>query len=124
MVFAIPTPRTEAAEGGDERPPGPTRFSTHTHKHRHSIHTTEPRSTAAAAATTTTTFPHRSRLAPPVSGVFEGSGSGEPSGDDQAEEEEQEEPDEEAGSGIPKESSGADDPVGKSLLFHFIAMMP
>lgn len=53
---------------------------------------------------------------------FEGSGSGEPSGDDQAEveEEEQEEPDEEAGSGIPKESSGADDPIGKSLLFHFI----
>lgn len=115
MVFAIPTPRTEAV---DQRPPGPTHFSTHTPKHRHFIHNNEPQSTAAAA----TAFPRRNRPTPPITAIsFEGSGSGEPSGDDQAEEEEeQEEPDEEAGSGIPKESSGADDPIGKSLLFHFI----
>ncbi|XP_075882651.1 agrin [Nelusetta ayraudi] len=114
MVFAIPTPRTEAV---DQRPPGPTHFSTHTPKHRHFIHNNEPQSTAAA----TTAFPRRNGPTPPITAIsFEGSGSGEPSGDDQAEEEEeeeeeQEEPDEEAGSGIPKESSGADDPIGPTL---------
>lgn len=49
---------------------------------------------------------------------FDGSGSGEPSGDDQTEEEEELE--DEAGSGIPTEASGAEEPVGKSPLSHFI----
>lgn len=75
----------------------------------------EPQSTAAA---TTASPSHRSPVPSAALASFEGSGSGEPSGDDQTEEEEELE--EEAGSGIPSEASGADDPVGKSLLFHFI----
>lgn len=53
--------------------------------------------------------------------TFEGSGSGEPSGDDQTEEEE--EPEEEEGSGNPTEASGTEEPVGKSMLFHFITII-
>lgn len=83
--------------------------------HHHPIHT-ELQSTAAS---TTTAYPSHRRPTPSAAlASFEGSGSGEPSGDDQTEEEE--EPGDEVGSGIPTEASGADDPVGKSLLFHFI----
>lgn len=123
MVWAIPSPRTAETET-TERPAATTPFSTPTHNrvqsnHRHSIHMQpEPQSTAAAA---TTASPSHSSPAPSTaSASFEGSGSGEPSGDDQTEEEEELEEEEEAGSGIPMEASGADDPVGKSLLFHFI----
>lgn len=120
MVFAIPSPRTAEAET-DEQPVAATPFSTLTHN-RHSIHTQPEQRSTTAAITTTTAFPYRGRPVPSTTAAaasFEGSGSGEPSGDDQTEEEEELDEDE-AGSGIPKESSGADDPVGKSLLFHFI----
>ena len=127
-VEAIPPPRTAEVET-DERPPATTPYSTPTQKqanHRHSIHTQpQPQSTAAAVAAAATPISPRGRKIPPPlrdpsAGLnsFEGSGSGDPSGDYQTEEEEELE--EEVGSGIPPEASGAEEPVGKSLLFHFI----
>uniref|UniRef100_A0A8D0AWN3 Agrin n=1 Tax=Sander lucioperca TaxID=283035 RepID=A0A8D0AWN3_SANLU len=95
-----------------ERPPATTPFSTLIHNKansRLSIHTQPqpPKSTAAAA--TTTSSSHSGPAPSAAASSFDGSGSGEPSGDDQTEEEEEQE--EEAGSGIPTEASGAEEPV-------------
>lgn len=46
--------------------------------------------------------------------TYDGSGSGDPSGEDPDEEMEPE------GSGFTTETSGTEDPVGKSIFFHFI----
>ncbi|XP_031142212.1 agrin isoform X5 [Sander lucioperca] len=115
MVWAIPPPQTEETET-TERPPATTPFSTLIHNKansRLSIHTQPqpPKSTAAAA--TTTSSSHSGPAPSAAASSFDGSGSGEPSGDDQTEEEEEQE--EEAGSGIPTEASGAEEPVGPTL---------
>ncbi|XP_070695421.1 agrin [Pempheris klunzingeri] len=113
MVWAFPIPRTAETET-TEQPPATTPYSTITHNsaranHHHPIYT-QPQSTAATATTTSS----KSSPAPSAAAVaFEGSGSGEPSGDDQTEEEEELE--EEAGSGIPTEASGAEEPVGPTV---------
>ncbi|XP_029975271.1 agrin isoform X4 [Salarias fasciatus] len=114
-VFAMPPPRTAETEP-DEQPPATTPFTTITHNHarnshRHSIHI-QP-----AAASATPASSSHARPAPSAAAAsFEGSGSGEPSGDDQAEEEEEEEEqEEEAGSGVPTEASGAEEPVGPTV---------
>lgn len=112
MVWALPPPRTETET--TEQPPTTTPYSTITHKqanhHHHPIHTQhQPWPTTAAATSSSLS----SSLVPSAAASFEGSGSGEPSGDDQTEEEE--EPEEEAGSGIPPEASGAEEPVGPTV---------
>ncbi|KAI9531181.1 hypothetical protein NQZ68_000676 [Dissostichus eleginoides] len=110
MVWAIPLPRTEEPST-TEWPPATTISSTlinNRAKQHHIIHTQPPQST--------TTSTPRSRPPPPAAAVsFDGSGSGEPSGDDQMEEEEEQEEEEEAGSGVPTEASGAEEPVGPTL---------
>ncbi|XP_058499965.1 agrin isoform X8 [Solea solea] len=109
MVWAIPPPRTEI----NERPTATTPLSTPTHNrvlttHQAPIHVQPPQSTAATTASL------RSSPAPSAAVIsFEGSGSGDPSGDDQPEEEDEQE--EEAGSGIPTEASGAEEPVGPTV---------
>ncbi|XP_031724782.1 agrin isoform X11 [Anarrhichthys ocellatus] len=113
MVWAIPPPRTEAAETTG-RPPATSHFSTLMHNranHRHS-NPILPQSAATAHSP-------RSRPVPSSAAAssFEDSGSGEPSGDDQTEEEEEqeEEQEEEAGSGIPTEDRRAEEPVDPTL---------
>ncbi|XP_060914527.1 agrin isoform X4 [Labrus mixtus] len=109
QVWAIPPPRRAEPET-TEQPPARTPPSTLTHNRaNHPIHIQPPQST-----TTSTTSSHRSTPSPiNAASSFEGSGSGEPSGDDQTEEEE--EPEEEAGSGVPTEASGAEEPVGPTV---------
>ncbi|XP_065817416.1 agrin isoform X11 [Labrus bergylta] len=111
QVWAIPPPRRAEPET-TEQPPVRTPPSTLTHnsaRANHPIHIQPPQST-----TTSTTSSHRSTPSPiNAASSFEGSGSGEPSGDDQTEEEE--EPEEEAGSGVPTEASGAEEPVGPTV---------
>ncbi|XP_041654652.1 agrin isoform X5 [Cheilinus undulatus] len=113
QVWGIPPPRTAEIEA-TEQPPATTPLSAITHNRARAnplqpIHIKPPKSTAAA-----TTSSHRSSPAPSSAATsFEGSGSGEPSGDDQTEEEE--EPEEEAGSGVPTEASGAEEPVGPTV---------
>uniref|UniRef100_UPI0037E850BC agrin isoform X1 n=1 Tax=Semicossyphus pulcher TaxID=241346 RepID=UPI0037E850BC len=113
MVWAFPPPRTVDAET-TVPPPATTTLSAITHNRAQAnphppIHIQPLQPTAAA-----TTSSHRSSPAPSAASIsFEGSGSGEPSGDDQAEEEE--EPEEEAGSGVPTEASGAEEPVGPTV---------
>ncbi|XP_029291123.1 agrin isoform X7 [Cottoperca gobio] len=108
MVWAIPLPRTEETET-TEPPPATTPYSTLIHNranHNHPIHMQPSQST--------TTSSSRSSPAPSAAASsFDDSGSGQPSGDDQMEEEE--EPEEEAGSGVPTEASGAEEPVGPTL---------
>lgn len=120
LVWAIPPPRTAETAETTVQPPATTPSPTLTHhraqkKHHHpSIHIQpqSPRSTPAP----TTTASQGSPAPSTAENSFEGSGSGQPSGDDQSEEEEESE--EEAGSGVPPEASGAEEPFGKSLLFH------
>ncbi|XP_078110554.1 agrin isoform X1 [Sander vitreus] len=108
MVWAIPPPQTEETET-TERPPATTPFSTLIHNQANRRLPIPPQSTAA----TTTSSSHSGPAPSAAASSFDGSGSGEPSGDDQTEEEEEQE--EEAGSGIPTEASGAEEPVGPTL---------
>ncbi|XP_068506113.1 agrin isoform X3 [Syngnathus scovelli] len=110
-VWAIPPPRTvETAVRHPATTPSPTltHHRAQINHHHHSIHIQpqSPWSTRAPTATTSGGSPASSAAA----NSFEGSGSGQPSGDDQAEEEEEQE--EEAGSGVPTEASGAEEPFG------------
>ncbi|KAM6981820.1 agrin isoform 2-T2 [Tautogolabrus adspersus] len=113
QVWAIPPPRTAEVET-EEQPPAITPPSAISHNrartnHVHPIHIQPPQSTIAS-----TTSSHRSTPSHINAATsFDGSGSGEPSGDDQTEEEE--EPEEEAGSGVPTEASGAEEPVGPTV---------
>ncbi|XP_029994258.1 agrin isoform X3 [Sphaeramia orbicularis] len=111
MVLAIPSPRTIEST---EQPPATTPSPTHTHNrqnHRHTTHTQlQPTTTAAATITSS----HSSSPPPSAAATsFDGSGSGEPSGDDLTEEEEEQE--EEAGSGVPTEASGGEEPIGPTV---------
>ncbi|XP_056277972.1 agrin isoform X4 [Pseudoliparis swirei] len=107
MVEALPPPRTEETETAG-RPPATTRSSKLTHNRASSVHN-QPAGNAD---------PSRGRHAPSATAIrsFEGSGSGEPSGDEQIEEEEEQEGEEEAGSGIPAEASGAEEPADTTLM--------
>ncbi|XP_068997022.1 agrin isoform X2 [Embiotoca jacksoni] len=113
MVWAIPPPKTTEAT---EQLPATTPLSTPTptraqpnHNGLWSIHT-QPQPTAATTAASSS---RSSPIPSAAASSFEGSGSGDPSGDDQAEEEEEQE--EEAGSGVPTEASGAEEPVGPTM---------
>ncbi|TDH10905.1 hypothetical protein EPR50_G00079800 [Perca flavescens] len=113
MVWAIPPPQTEETDT-TERPPTTTPFSTLIHNQanrRHPNHIQPPPPKSTAATTTSSSSSHSSPAPSAAASSFDGSGSGEPSGDDQTEEEEEEE----AGSGIPTEASGAEEPVGPTL---------
>ncbi|KAM9830052.1 agrin isoform 2-T2 [Syngnathus typhle] len=113
-VWAIPPPRTvETAVRHPATTPSPTltHHRAQINHHHHSIHIQpqSPWSTPAPTATTSGGSPASSA----AENSFEGSGSGQSSGDDQAEEEEDQE--EEAGSGVPTEASGAEEPFGPTL---------
>ncbi|KAM6929895.1 agrin isoform 2-T2 [Lycodopsis pacificus] len=111
MVWAIPPPRTEAAETTG-LPPATTHFSTLMHNRANHRHPNPIQPQSAATAHSPRNRPVPSRAA---ASSFEDSGSGEPSGDDQTEEEEEQE--EEAGSGIPTEDRRAEEPVDPTLAY-------
>ncbi|KAF3860082.1 hypothetical protein F7725_000337 [Dissostichus mawsoni] len=102
MVWAIPLPRTEEPST-TEWPPATTISSTLINN-RAKQHTS---STPSRRSPPPPPPPAADRPPPPL--------PGEPSGDDQTEEEEEQEEEEEAGSGVPTEASGAEEPVGPTL---------
>ncbi|XP_047455653.1 agrin isoform X3 [Mugil cephalus] len=111
MVLGIPPPRTVETET-TQQPPATTPLSTPTRNrarsdHHHSTHNQPTRPAP-------TTPSSRSSPAPPTvptTAHFDGSGSGEPSGDEPEEGEQEDE----AGSGVPSEASGAEEPVGLTV---------
>ncbi|XP_063741777.1 agrin isoform X2 [Eleginops maclovinus] len=106
IVRALPLPRTEEPST-TEQPPAATISSIliNNQVKQHNLIRIPP-----------STSTSRSSPAPSAAAIsFDGSGSGEPSGDDQTEEEEEDQ-EEEAGSGIPTEASGAEEPVGPTLV--------
>ncbi|XP_034029246.1 agrin [Thalassophryne amazonica] len=110
-VWAMPPPRTVESE-----PLASGRFSPTTHHsaqqnhHHHHHHPTHTQPQPPQPATAATTSFAGSSPSPSAAASFEESGSGDPSGDDQTEEGEERE--EEAGSGVPMEASGGDEPIG------------